>query len=94
VSAVTSIVPVGLGVSLVKKGTTGGWAGSGETGMEAMVLDSMTNEIIGMGVDQRQAEFEQRFSKWGSATDAFKFWSENAVKNVDAFHGIKREPKK
>ena len=94
VSAVTSIVPMGLGVSLVKKGTTGGWAGSGETGMEAMVLDSMTNEIIGMGVDQRQAEFEQRFSKWGSAADAFKFWSENAVKNVDAFHGIKREPKK
>ena len=94
VSAVTSIVPVGLGVSLVKKGTTGGWAGSGETGMEAMVLDSMSDEIIGMGVDQRQAEFEQRFSKWGSAADAFKFWSENAVKNVDAFHGIKREPKK
>jgi len=94
VSAVTSIVPVGLGVSLVKKGTTGGWAGSGETGMEAMVLDSMSDEIIGMGVDQRQAEFEQRFSKWGSAADAFKFWSENAVKNVDAFHDIKREPKK
>jgi hypothetical protein len=90
VSAVTSIVPVGLGVSLVKKGATGGWSGSGETGMEAMMLDSMTNTVIGMGVDQKQAEFDQRFSKWGSAADDFKFWSENMVRNLDNFHSIKR----
>ena len=90
VSAITSIIPVGIGVSLIKKGATGGWAGSGETGMEAMVLDSVTSEIIAMGVDQKKAEFDQRFSKWGSAVDAFKFWSENAVKNIDSFHGITR----
>ncbi len=28
ISAVTSIIPVGLGISLVKKGATGGWSGS------------------------------------------------------------------
>ena len=94
VSAVTSIVPVGLGVSLIKKGATGGWAGSGSTTMEAMVLDSVSNEIIAMGVDQKKAEFDQRFSKWGSANDAFKFWAENAVKTIDTLHGIKRAPKK
>jgi len=93
-SAVTSVIPVGLGVSLVKKGATGGWVGSGQTGIEGMTLDSMTNEVIGMAVDQRQAEFEKRFSKWGSAADAFKFWSETYVKNLDNWYGIKREPKK
>ena len=90
VSAVTSILPVGLGVSLVKKGATGAWSGSGETGAEMMALDSVTNKIIAMGVDQRVAEFEERFSKWGSASDAFKFWSERLVKHIDALHGIKR----
>ena len=45
VSAVTSVVPVALGVSLVKKGATGGWSGSGETCIEVMGLDSTTNEI-------------------------------------------------
>jgi len=45
-------------------------------------------------VDQRQAEFEKRFSKWGSAADAFKFWSETYVKNLDNWYGIKRETKK
>ena len=93
-SAVTSVIPVGLGVSLVKKGATGGWVGSGQTGIEGMTLDSMTNEVIGMAVDQRQAEFEKRFSKWGSAADAFKFWAETYVKNLDNWYGIKREPKK
>jgi hypothetical protein len=94
VSAVTSIIPVGLGVSLVKKGATGGWSGSGETGIEMMALDSMTEEIIVMGVDQQKAAFESRFSKWGSASDAFKFWSERSVTFIDNYKGVKREPKK
>jgi hypothetical protein len=94
VSAVTSIIPVGIGVSLIKKGATGGWSGSGETGVEMMALDSMTNEILVLAVDDRKAEFEQRFSKWGSATDAFKFWSELCVKFIDHARGVKGEPKK
>jgi len=83
VSAVTSVIPVGLGVSLVKKGATGGWSGSGQTCMEIMVLDSATNEIIMLAVDQRKAEFEDRFTKWGSAYDSFKFWSVKIVEFID-----------
>jgi hypothetical protein len=94
VSTVTSIIPVGLGVSLVKKGATGGWSGSGETGVEMMALDSLTNDILILAVDNRKAEFEQRFSKWGSADDAFKLWSEMIVKFIDNSRGVKREPKK
>ena len=94
VSAVTSIIPVGIGVSLIKKGATGGWSGSGETGVEMMALDSTTNEILILAVDEKKAEFEQRFSKWGSATDAFKFWSELCVRFIDNARGVKREPKK
>ncbi len=94
VSAVTSIIPIGLGVSLVRKGATGGWSGSGDTSIEAMTLDSMTNEVLLMAVDNRPAEFEHRFSKWGSAQDAFKFWAERTVSLIDQAHGIAREPGK
>ncbi len=94
VSAVSSVVPIGLGISLVRKGATGGWSGSGDTGIEAMTLDSMTNEVLLMAVDNRPAEFEHRFTKWGSAEDAFKFWSEKMVTNIDQVHGITREPAK
>jgi hypothetical protein len=82
VSAVTSIVPVGLGVSVVKKGATGGWVGSGETAAELIILDTATNEIIAMGAIKRAAEFDERFSKWGSAHEAFKFWSEKLVTTI------------
>ena len=94
VSTITSIIPFGMGVSVVKKGATGGWAGSGETGMEMMVLDSTTDEIIAIAVDKRVAEFEQRFSKWGSATDAFRFWSDKSVLFIDNARGVKHETKK
>ena len=94
VSAVTSVVPIGLGVSLIKKGATGGWTGSGETGAELIVLDTETNDVLALGADNRAAGFDERFSKWGSATDAFKFWSERVVTVLDSLKGIKRAPKK
>ena len=94
VSAVTSIIPIGLGVSLIKKGAKGGWSGSGETGIEMMALDSMSNDIIALAVDQQKAAFESRFSKWGSANEAFKFWAERIVAFLDNSKGIKREPAK
>ncbi len=85
VSAVTSIIPVGLGVSLVKRGATGGWVGSGQTAVEMIFQDSMTNEFIALGADARAAAFDERFSKWGSATEAFKFWSERIVDSITRF---------
>jgi hypothetical protein len=42
-SAVTSVVPIGLGISLVKKGAAGSWTGSGATSAEVMVFDSVNN---------------------------------------------------
>jgi len=92
VSAVTSIVPVGLGVSLVKKGATGGWVGSGETATELMILDTTTNEIVAMGATKRAAAFEERFSKWGSAREAFKFWSEKLVQTITTVQAEKMVP--
>lgn len=90
-SVVTSIIPVGLGVSLLKKGATGGWSGSGQICAEFMGIDSATNDIVMLGIDQRKAEFEQRFTKWGSANDAFKLWSEKIVELIDHSKGITRK---
>jgi hypothetical protein len=74
-SAVTSVVPSGVAISLVKRGVTGSWVGSGGTSMEAMFLDSVTNEVLGLIADNRMAAFTDRFTKWGSAQEAFRFWA-------------------
>jgi len=83
-SGFTSIMPVGLVVSAIKKGTTGSWTGSGSTSAEVMALDSMTNDVIAVAVDDRTAGFSERFSKWGSADEAFKFWAGRLVGFVDS----------
>jgi hypothetical protein len=84
-SAVSTVVPVGLGISLIKKGATDSWTGSGATTAEIMVLDSMTNEVIACGKDQRAAGFEERFTKWGSTEEAFMFWGERFTKRLVNF---------
>ena len=74
-SGVTSIIPIGLAVSVVKKGATGTWTGSGEVGVELLAIDTMTNEVIAAAQDERSAGFTERFSRLGSAEEAFQFWA-------------------
>ena len=90
VSAITSIVPVGIVVSVVKKGAGGSWTGSGATRMEFMGLDSMTNDVIGVAEDEQTAAYFERFSRLGSAKDAFKYWAERIKIFLDEAHGIKK----
>ena len=89
VSVVTSIVPVGLAISLVKKGATGGYSGSGATSAEFEAIDSTTNEVIALAVDDQKAGFTERFSKLGSAKEAFKFWAGRIKKFMDDAHMAK-----
>jgi hypothetical protein len=89
-SAVTTVVPIGLAISIVKKGATGSWTGSGATGAEMMAIDSMTGDVIAVAQDKRTAGFGERFTKWGSAEDAFKFWGERIKLFMDQAHGVKQ----
>jgi len=89
-SAVTTVVPIGLGISIIKKGATGSWTGSGATGAELMAIDSMSGDVIAVAQDKKTAGFTERFSKWGSAEDAFKFWGERLKLFLDQAHGMKQ----
>jgi hypothetical protein len=89
VSAVSSILPVGLAFSLVKKGATGSYSGSGATSAELEFLDTTTNQPIVAAVDEQSAGFTERFSKWGSAEEAFKYWAEHIVAFIDNTRGMK-----
>jgi hypothetical protein len=42
----------------------------------------VTTDIVAMGATQRAAAFDERFSKWGSANDSFKFWSERVAQAI------------
>jgi hypothetical protein len=87
-SGVTSVVPVGLGISVIKKGAAGSWTGSGATTAEIMVLDSTTNTVIAVAQDEQTAGFTERFSKYGFTEEAFKFWGERMRLFLDQAHGV------
>jgi hypothetical protein len=82
-SAVTSVNPMGLAVSLAKKGGSGSYTGSGATNAELMGLDSMSNDVIIVAQDEATAGFTERFSKYGSVEESFKYWGEKIVKFLD-----------
>jgi hypothetical protein len=88
ISTVTMVSPIGLGMNLIKKGTTGSWTGSGATSAEMMAIDSMSNEVIGAAKDERSAGFTDRYTKWGSVEEAFKFWGERVKLFLDSAHGV------
>jgi len=54
-----------------------------------MALDSTTNQVIAVAVDDKTAKFTERFSKWGSAEEAFKFWAERVKTFMDESRKIK-----
>jgi len=84
ISVVTTVIPIGIGISVIKKGAAGAWSGAGATQAEAMILDSMTNEVIAVGYLEYTAGFTERFTKWGSVEEAFKFWGEKGAEVVEA----------
>jgi len=90
-SGATSVIPVGLAVSAIKRGVTGSWSGSGATGSEVMVLDSMTNDVIAVAQTEYIAGFTERFSRYGSAKEAFKFWAGRLRYLLDKAHGVEEK---
>jgi hypothetical protein len=89
ITTATMVLPVGAAISLVKRGATGSWSGSGATTMEMMAIDSATNEVIAVAKDEQSAAFFDRYTKYGSVEDAFKFWGERLKIFMDETRGVK-----
>jgi hypothetical protein len=85
-SAITSVLPVGIGISIIKKGVTDSWTGSGATSAELMGMDSVSSDVIAVAVAEQTAGFTERFSELGSAKEAFKFWAQRIRIIMDENH--------
>jgi hypothetical protein len=57
---------------------------------EFMVIDSMTNQVIVAARDERRAGFTERFTNWGSAEEAIKFWAERIKIAIQEIHRVKQ----
>ncbi len=89
-NTITTIVPVGLAISHIKKGITGTHTHVGQASMEMELLDSQTNEQIAAAIDTKAAEKYKVFkgmSKWGHTKEVFKIWGKHLRDWLDKIHG-------
>jgi hypothetical protein len=85
--AISTVMPIGLALSTIKKGVTGTHTGVGRASIEVEILDSMTNERIGAAIDTRPGGKIEGFTKWGAVKGAFKFWAKRLRTWLDETHG-------
>ena len=87
---VTTIIPVGLALSHVKKAATGSHIGMGEVAIESELLDSQTNEILAAVIDSKTGtkyKVGKSTSKWGHAIDIFNTYGQTVRKRLDIRSG-------
>jgi hypothetical protein len=87
VSGITTVLPVGLAISVAKKATTGSYTGVGGASMEVEFLDSMTNERLAAAIDTFNGSKMSGFSKLGATKEAFEFWAKRLRVTLDKAHG-------
>ena len=83
---ITTIVPVGAAVSLIKKGVTGAGTGVGSASMEVMFIDSESNKVVALGKDKKvgsKLNMGAKVDEWGHAKAAFAYWAESLKKALD-----------
>jgi len=76
-NTLSTIVPVGIALSLVKYTATGKQSGVGEITMEMKITDASTGELLGAALDRRVGgkELSKLWSGWHNADDALQYWA-------------------
>ena len=90
VASISTVMPIGLALSTVKKGVTGTHMNVGGATMEAEFLDAQTNDRIAVVMDERTgAKYKvyDGLTKWGYTKDVFSFWAKRLRKFLDEAHG-------
>ena len=86
-TGITTVLPVGLAVSVAKKAATGAHTGVGGASMEVEFLDSMTSERLAAGIDTFDGSKMSGFTKLGATKEAFEFWAKRLRVTLDKAHG-------
>lgn len=76
-NTLSTVVPIGMALSLVKYTATGKQAGVGEITLQMKMTDAMTGELLGAALDRRVGgkELSKLWSSWHNADDALQYWA-------------------
>ena len=74
---ISNVIPIGLGVSILKDIATGKPSSVGDASIEAEVLDSLSNDRLGAFVDRRVGgkALRGKFDSWDDVKEAYDYWA-------------------
>lgn len=81
----TTIIPVGLAFSHIKKATTGTHIGIGGSNAEQEVLDSQTGEVLAAGISAttgKKHKIGATLTKWGQVEEIFELWADDFIRHL------------
>jgi hypothetical protein len=76
-NTLSTILPIGMGLSLIKYTATGKQSGVGEITVEMKLTDANTGELLGAALDRRVGgkQLTKLWSSWNNADDALQYWA-------------------
>ena len=79
-NVLSSVMPIGIGVSLVKYAATGKPSAVGEITGEFKISDAMTGELLGAAIDKRVGgkDLKGIVDTWHNADAALQYWAQRA----------------
>jgi hypothetical protein len=88
-ATISTVVPIGLAINILKTGATGKSSFVGETRGEVKATDSETGLVLGAAADRRVGGmgWKGKFSKTGSVDNASRYWAEKSVYRLCTLQG-------
>ena len=77
-NVMSTVLPIGMGISLVKYAATGKQSGVGEITVEFKLSDAMSGELLGAALDRRVGgkDAKGHFDSWHNADAALQYWAQ------------------
>jgi hypothetical protein len=80
-NTLSTIVPIGIGLSVVKLAAVGKQSGVGEITTQMKVTDATTGELLAAALDRRVGgkTISELWSSWYNADEALKYWAKRTA---------------
>ena len=77
-NTLSTFVPIGMGLSLIKYTAVGKQSGVGEITVEMRITDATTGELLGAALDRRVGgkDITTLWSSWANADAALEYWAQ------------------
>ena len=80
-TVLSTIMPIGLGISIVKYAATGTPMSVGDITVELKITDAVSGELLGAAIDKRVGgiNIKGAWESWMTADDALKYWAKRTA---------------